>query len=131
MTAQTNQHGLSLTTSLQASEARLPRLGVPPEPSREIGFATIFLKAQNQQNSNQSILIEGIEIRSEGEDQPQPFNFTPQTITLKPLENTTVDIHLTNQTGYITRERVRAIVHCQLNAQPATIESAPVAIKSH
>lgn len=57
--------------------------------------------------------------------------FESKQVELKPLENSVIDIHLTNKTGYLGQERVKALVTYQIGNQMEKIESEAVDIGRH
>jgi len=122
---------IMIKVSLLAREEKLPSIGVRPNPNRDIGFATVFLSLENHQEKNQTITIQNIEIQSKSGTQLQPFVFESRQVELKPLENSVIDIHLTNKTGYLGQERVKAIVTYQIDNQVGKIESEAVDIDRH
>jgi hypothetical protein len=107
---------------------RIPPLGVPQNRDRDIGFASVFVRLENPQEANATVMIKSIEIRSATNGQLQDFNQPPQTIELKPLENSEIVFHLTNKTGYIGLDKVKAIVTYQIGDRVVSIESEAVAL---
>jgi hypothetical protein len=120
-----------IKVSLLSQENKLPPLGVPPQANRDIGFATVFLTLENHQQKNQTVKIKKIEIRNVADHKLQFFKFKPQSIELKPLENSVIDIHLTNKTGYSGKDQVKAIITYQIGEQVNKIESEPVKVDKH
>jgi len=118
-------------SQLLATEEIRPPLGVKPDPTRDIGFASVFLSLENHQETNQTITIQNIEIRNVSDNQLQDFSFESKEIELKPLENSVIDIHLTNKTGYLGQDQVKAIVTYQIGDQVYTIESEFVEVDRH
>lgn len=119
-------HGmLTITTSLSAREDKVPPLGLPLDPDREIGFATVFVHLENQLDTQQVITFQAIEILAEPEQQIQPFDFEPKKIALKPLEHAVIDLHLRNRNGYSAHGLVKAIVHYQIGQQPSAMVASP------
>ena len=108
-----------------------PPNGVPIEPNRDIGFASVFLILENHQETNQTVTIQNIEIRNISDNQLQHFRSEAKQIDLKPLENSVIDIHLTNKTGYVGQDRVKAIVTYQIGKEVNIIESEPVEVDRH
>ncbi|MBD2136689.1 hypothetical protein H6F32_03585 [Anabaena sp. FACHB-1237] len=117
-----------IKVSLLSQENKLPPLGVPPQPNRDIGFATVFITLENPQEKNQTVKIEKVEIRNVTDKKLQPFQFKPKSVELKPLENSVVDIHLTNKTGYVGKDKVKAIITYKIGNQTSVIESQPVTV---
>ena len=120
-----------ININLIAQEAIRPPLGVIPQTNRDIGFATVFLQLENPQQTNLNIFLKNIEIRNVSDRQLQAFHFSPQEIQLKPLENSTIDIHLANKIGYVGKDLVKAIVTYQIGKQVNTIESEAVEVDLH
>ncbi len=118
-----------MKASLLSQENKLSPLGVPPEPNRDIGIATVFLTLENHQQKNQTVMIEKIEIRNIGDRKLQPFAFKRRKIELKPLENAVVDIRLTNKTGYVGNDQVKAVITYKIENQVNVIESKPVVVQ--
>jgi hypothetical protein len=108
-----------------------PPLGVPQKDARDVGFATVILGLENPQETEVAIAIQKIEIRNVSDEKLQDFNLNklPQTIKLKPLENSQIAFHLSNQTGYQGSDRVRAVVTYQIDDSVISIESEPVEVK--
>lgn len=103
----------------------MPPLGLPLDPHRDIGFATVFVQLQNQQDTQQTMTLQAIEILTEPEQQLQPFDFEPQIIALKPLEHAVIDLHLRNRSGYSASSLVKAVVHYQIGQQPLAMVASP------
>ncbi len=117
--------------SLLSMEENLPPIGIPPQPNRDIGFATVFLSLENHQEQNQRVTIQKIEIQNASDNQSQPFHFERRQIELKPLENSMINIELSNKTGYVGQDLVKAIVTYQIGGEVNVIESEPVAVDRH
>lgn len=121
---------VTLTASLAAREDTLPPLGIPPKVDRDLAFVTVFVKLANQRDIHQSVTLQALEIRSEPEQQHEPFVFTPRTVELKPLEHVLVDIHLRKPTVFLAKDQVRAMVRVQVGREPvATVVTEAVAIE--
>jgi hypothetical protein len=120
-----------IISQLIAREEIRPPLGISPQPNRDIGFASIFVNLENHQDINQSVTIQKIEIRNIGDNRLQFFTFESRRIELKPLENSVIDIQLTNKTGYVGQGKVKAIVTYQVGNQVEKIESEVVDIDRH
>jgi hypothetical protein len=121
---------VTLTVSLAAMEDTLPPLGIPPQPQPDVGFATVVVRLANQQETHQSVTLQSLEIRSEPEQQLEPFAFTPQRIGLKPLEHAVLDIHLRKPALFLAKDRVKAIVRYQIGPGPVlTVASEAVTIE--
>jgi len=120
-----------IKVSLLSQEKRLPPLGIPPQADRDIGFATVFFSLENHQMKNQTVMIKNIEVRNVSDHKLQSFSFEPKQIELKPLENSVIDIHLTNKTGYSGKGQVKAIITYQIGEEVNTIESQAVEVDRH
>ena len=115
--------------TLIAREEKRPPLGVPPQPNRDIGFASVFLKIENLTEANATLSIDKIEIRNASDSRLQAFSHSPQDIHLKPLEHSELVFHLTNKTGYSGQDNVKAVVTYQTTGQVSVVESEPVEVK--
>ena len=120
-----------IKVSLLSQENKLPPLGIPPQPNRDIGFATVFVSLENHQMNNQTVIIKNIEVRNVSDHKLQSFSFQPKRIELKPLENSVIDIHLTNKIGYSGKDRVKAIITYQIGEEVNKIESEAVEVDRH
>ena len=120
-----------IKVSLLSQENKLPPLGIPPQPNRDIGFATVFVSLENHQMKNQTVIIKKIEVRNVSDRKLQSFSFQPKRIELKPLENSVIDIHLTNKIGYSGKDRVKAIITYQIGEEVNKIESEAVEVDRH
>jgi hypothetical protein len=120
-----------IKVSLLSQENKLPPVGIPPQPNRDIGFATVFISLENHQQKNQTVIIKKIEVRNVSDRKLQSFSFQPKRIELKPLENSVIDIHLTNKIGYAGKDRVKAIITYQIGEEVNKIESEPVEVDRH
>lgn len=69
-----------------------------------------------------------MEIRNLSNKQLQSFQQSPQEIQLKPLENSEVVLQLTNKSGYIGRDQVKAIVTYKIAEETSIIESKAVEV---
>lgn len=69
-----------------------------------------------------------MEIRNLSNKQLQSFQHSPQEIQLKPLENSEVVLQLTNKSGYIGRDQVKAIVTYKIAEETSIIESKAVEV---
>lgn len=117
--------------SLLSQENKLPPLGIPPQKNRDIGFATVFVSLENHDLKNKTVIIKNIEVRNVSDQKLQSFRFKPKKIELKPLENSVIDIHLTNKTGYSGKDRVKAIITYQIGEEVNKIESQAVEVNRH
>jgi hypothetical protein len=120
-----------IKVSLLAREEKLPSIGIRPDANRDIGFATVLLTLENHQEKHQTIIIQNIEIYSIADNQLQPFAFTSKQIDLRPLENAMIDMHLTNKTGYLGQERVKAVVTYKIGDRLDKVESESADIERH
>ena len=114
--------------TLIAREENLPPLGVPIDPQRNIGFASVFLRLENPQLTSVTVRVTKVEIRSLSNGELQNFQQSLQEIQLKPLENSEVVLQLTNKSGYIGRDQVKAIVTYQIAEEISIIESEAVEV---
>jgi hypothetical protein len=114
--------------SLSPREAVFPPDGVPPDPNRDLGFATVFLTLENITETAIAVKIQKVEIHNATDNRPQPFSHTAQEILLKPLEQSKLAFHLTNKTGYVGRDRVKAVVTLQIGDRVVVVESDAVAV---
>jgi hypothetical protein len=112
-----------------AREERHVPPGQPPIPNRDIGFAHVVMQIQNITEKTATLIVQSIEVCTVFGGRVQLSSQHPQTIHLHPLENSTLDFHLTNKTGYSWGDRVKAIIRYQIQEQIQTIESAPVIIE--
>ena len=122
---------IMIKVSLLAREEKLPSIGIRPDANRDIGFATVLLTLENHQEKLQTIIIQNIEIYSIADNQLQPFAFTSKQIDLRPLENAMIDMHLTNKTGYLGQERVKAVVTYKIGDRLDKVESESADIERH
>ena len=114
--------------TLIAREENLPPLGVPIDPQRNIGFASVFLRLENPQLTSVTVRVTKVEIRNLSNEELQSFQQSPQEIQLKPLENSEVVLQLTNKSGYIGRDQVKAIVTYKIAEEISIIESEAVEV---
>lgn len=114
--------------TLIAREENLPPLGVPIDPQRNIGFASVFLRLENPQLTSVTVTVTKVEIHSLSNKELQNFQHSPQEIQLKPLENSEVVLQLTNKSGYIGSDKVKAIVTYQIAEETSIIESEAVEV---
>lgn len=114
--------------TLIAREENLPPLGVPIDPQRNIGFASVFLRLENPQVTPVTVTVTKVEIRNLSNEELQSFQQSPQEIQLKPLENSEVVLQLTNKSGYIGRDQVKAIVTYKIAEETSIIESKAVEV---
>jgi len=114
--------------TLLAREAKTPPDGVPPQLNRDIGFATVFISLENKYQKDIKVRVNRVEIRNASDDTLQPFSQLPQEIYLKPLENSKISFDLTNKTGYVGQDRVKAVVTYQIGDRLNIMESEPVEV---
>ena len=117
--------------TLVPREERIPPKGVSPHPNRDIGFADVFVHLENSQETIIKIKIQKIEIRNASDSKLQDFSFVPQTVELKPLENSELVFHLSNKTGYVGQDKVKAVLAYQVKNQVRVIESEPVTVNNN
>jgi hypothetical protein len=108
-------------------ERRLPS-GATPDPNRDIGFASVLIRLENSQEKTQIIVLDKIEIKGVLNPVVYCINNDPQTIYLQPLENSDMVFHLTNKTGYIAQDRVKAFIYYRINTQKGILESQSVEV---
>ncbi|MCU0536774.1 MAG: hypothetical protein MUD14_23035 [Hydrococcus sp. Prado102] len=127
MSSQTDTFIKQIT--LVAKEEKRPALGIPQKSERDIGFASVFLRLENSKEEKVNLLIKTIEIRHLTDAKSLNFNWSIQEISLKPLENSEVVFDLTNKTGYIGQDKVKAFVTYQIGEQVHSVESEAVEVK--
>ncbi|HEY9667091.1 MAG TPA: hypothetical protein V6C91_09810 [Coleofasciculaceae cyanobacterium] len=115
--------------TLQAREEKTPPDGVPNQPNRDIGFASVFLRLENAKEEDVSLTIQRIEIRNIADGNIQLSDSSPQQIGLRPLENSEVVFHLTNKTGYSQHNSVKAVITYTIGERLQVIESTPVEVE--
>jgi hypothetical protein len=123
-----NNTDLLKKVTLIAREQKLPPLGVPADPQRNIGFASVLIRLENPQETPVTVTITKIEIRNSSDGQLQDFTQTPRVIELKPLENSELAFQLTNKNGYIGKDKVKAIVSYEIENQSRAIASEAVEV---
>jgi hypothetical protein len=124
----THTVNLIKSVTLLAKEEKHPPLGVPQQPNRDIGFASVFLRLENQKTENVELIIQKIEIRNVSNGRIQMVSQQPEKIHLHPLENSENAFQLTNKTGYGGQKKVQAVITYQLGSQIYVIESEPVEV---
>lgn len=117
--------------TLLAREERKPPVGVSPAANRDIGFASVFLRLENTNKEDATLIVKTIQIQNIADNSIQMASKSPQSIHLKPLENLENAFHLTNKTGYSGQDKVKAVIIYQLGDQVQVIESIPVKVKRH
>ncbi|KYC38654.1 hypothetical protein WA1_36375 [Scytonema hofmannii PCC 7110] len=115
--------------TLLAREEKTPPVGHPPTLNRDIGFASVFLRLENLQEANSQITIQNIKIVNVSHGRSQNFSYSPQKITLRPLENSEQAFHLKNKTGYVGTGKVKAVVTYQIGERVNAMTSAPVEVE--
>lgn len=115
--------------TLQAREEKKLPSGANPNPNRDIGFASVFVRLENPQESNVKLTIKNVEIRNTYDNKVQIAQSSPQEIILKPLENSEEVFRLTNKTGYSKNNKVKAVITYQIGEQEEIIESKPTEIE--
>ncbi|WP_041933224.1 hypothetical protein [Gloeothece verrucosa] len=116
------------SVKLISREEELPPLGVPQDPNRDIGFATVFVQLENLKEEKATLLIKSIEILNVSDGKPINFSYPSKEIHLNPLENAEIAIQLTNKTGYSGQHLVKAKIVYQLSNQIYTLESNPTEV---
>jgi hypothetical protein len=124
----TNNTSLVKKVTLIAREQNRPPLGVPVDPQRNIGFASVFVRLENPQANPITVTITNVEIRNLADGKLQNFKQPPQKINLKPLENSEVVFQLANKTGYIGKDKVKVVVIYKIGKKTSIIESESVEI---
>jgi hypothetical protein len=122
------QEIIAKTVKLISREEKNSPIGKTSKPGRDIGFASIFLSLENQSITDANFFIQSLEIRSISDNSLEKFQFSCQTVKLKPLENSTVAFYLTNKIGYSSSGKVKAVIKYQVGSQIQFIESIPVDI---
>lgn len=117
--------------TLLARQETSPPLGIPSASNRDMGFASVFLRLENSSEQNTKLIIQKIEIRNASDEKVQKFSQQRQEIHLHPLENSENAFHLTNKTGYVGHDRVKAVITYKVGFQVSVIESDPVNVKRH
>ncbi|HEY9632538.1 MAG TPA: hypothetical protein V6D14_03975 [Coleofasciculaceae cyanobacterium] len=117
--------------TLQAREEKRLPTGQATTPSRDIGFASVFVRLENPKEKDVNLIIKSIKIQNVSDGSLQMTSPSPQEILLRPLENAENVFHLKNKTGYSGQGQVKAIVTYQLGDQVAVIESSPVEVNRH
>ncbi len=114
---------------LVAREQRKPLIGQAPQSDRDIGFATVSLTVENLKQESVRLVIQQIQIQDANNVVVPMDARTPQEITLRPLEHSINDFHLTNKIGYPTRHPVKAVVTYQFDQQTYILESNLVEVE--
>lgn len=125
--------------TLLAREERMPPKGIRPQPDRDIGFASVFLRIENRRaEEDATLIIRNIEIRNVADNTiqvfsrpPQEIHPIPEEIRLTPLANAEISFHFTNKTGYVGEDKVKAVVTYQIGDRIAVMESEPVEVNRH
>jgi hypothetical protein len=111
--------------ALIAQEEPQAPLGERPDPNRPIGFASVFLMINNPAHTECCLVLRSLSVVDALTGEVMLHHPKPQTILLMPLENTTIDVHLNNHTGYGDTRKVRAIAQYQSMVQSSNIMSSP------
>ncbi|WP_407897705.1 hypothetical protein [Scytonema sp. NUACC26] len=127
-TKQSQSVQITRVTLLAREEKTLP-IGQPPTPNRDIGFASVFLRLENPLEANYQVTIQNIKIINVSNGRSQHFSYSPQKITMRPLENSEQAFHLTNKTGYVGTDKVKAVVTYQIGERVNAMTSAPVEVE--
>ncbi|MEB3213476.1 MAG: hypothetical protein VKL39_19160 [Leptolyngbyaceae bacterium] len=107
------QPSVRAVTLIAQEEAQTP-LGEPTHPNRPIGFASIFLIIENPVDDECRLIVRSLDVIDSETGRLLLHQARPQIIPLMPLENATIDIHLTNHMGYGDARTVKAIAHYQV-----------------
>ena len=124
----TNNTVLVKKVTLIAREQNLPPLGVPVDPQRNIGFASVLIRLENPQITPTTVTITKVEIRNLSDGKLQDFQQISQEIQLKPLENSEVVLQLANKSGYAGEDKIKAIVTYKIENQSSILESEAVEV---
>ncbi|MEH2412925.1 hypothetical protein [Nostoc sp.] len=127
-TAMTNNNSLIKKVTLIARQENLPPLGIPHNPQRNIGLASVFIRLENPETNSVTVKISQVEIHNLLDGKLQNFQSQYKEIELKPLENSELVVELTNKSGYTGHDRVKAVVTYHIENQSKTIESEAVAV---
>ena len=114
--------------TLLAQEENVPPIGLSVASNRPIGFASVFLNIRNPIDAKQSLTIRSVEIVNLNSQQVELRLDDDRRVRLMPLEHTTVDIHLTNQTGYSEIAAIQAIITYEAGGQVHVVKSPAATI---
>lgn len=119
------------SVSLQAREEEFSPLGQPPKADRPISFATVFLSFENPIERDQTLQIDRIDIIDRHSQTSILNSSAAQTLTLRPLEHSIIDIHLQSRQNYGKSSQLQAIVRYHIAGQTnsLTMQSLPVTIE--
>ena len=114
--------------TLQAREELLLPAGQISTSDRDKGFATVLVQFENQREQDKVITIESIEIQDASNGRIYMNLQFPQTIHLRPLENSANDFHLTNKSGFSGRSPIKAVVTYQIDGRREVLTSNPIEV---
>jgi hypothetical protein len=114
--------------TLQAREEQQSSSGQPPKADRDIGFADVFWQLENQRETEQTVVIEQIQIQDAATGRVYMTTTAPQTIRLRPLESVAQDFHLTNKTGFSGQGAIQAIVRVKIAGQSTVLTSSAIRV---
>lgn len=117
------------TVRLIAREAPEPPLGVPVDPNRDRAFATVFLDLENPAQTPVTLVVERVQIWNATGDRLHLEQASPQPLTLQPLENAVIDIHLAGPDLFEGSDRLKAVVIYQVAGQTNSQESAVISLR--
>jgi hypothetical protein len=126
--SQNSKPSIEITkVSLIAREEKTPPIGQPSNSNRDIGFASVSLRLNNHREVESQMTVIGISI-VDTNNQIEEFEFTKREIKLRPLENLEEVLQLRNKRGYITGDRVKAVITYQIGDHVGFMESETVEI---
>jgi hypothetical protein len=114
--------------TLQAREEKQSPPGQPPIADRDIGFADVFWQLENQRETDQTVVIEQIQIKDVTTGRVYMTTTAPQTLRLRPLESAAQDFHLTNKTGFPGKGAIQAIVTITIAGQTQVLTSSAIQV---
>ncbi len=117
--------------TLLAREQKNSPTGQPPTPNRDIGFASVFFRLSNPVEKDSKLTILSIKIVNVEDQQLQDFEDSQKEITLRPLQNSEIPFYLTNKTGYLGNDKVKAVITYQIGNQITFVESEPVTVERY
>ncbi|MUG96599.1 hypothetical protein F7734_31390 [Scytonema sp. UIC 10036] len=126
-----NQNIEIQSVTLLAKEQKNSPIGQPPTSNRDIGFASVFFRLSNTVEKDSKITILSIKIVNVKDEQLQDFAYSQKEITLRPLQNSEIPFYLTNKTGYLGSDKVKAVITYQIGNQIRFVESEPVTVERY
>lgn len=115
--------------TITAREETTPPPGSRPQRDRAIGFVDIMLQLENPATTPIALTIQTIEIRGMTKGTIYLSHREPQSIQLGGLEYSTLDLHLTNPTGFPDKDALQAVVTYRVGDRTYTVKSAPVEVE--